>query len=62
MSRRTITIPDDWWNEFAAEAERKGENVSEFLREAGRRRLPKDAQARLSVPKGRGNYSKVKPE
>lgn len=62
MSRRNVTMPDDWWGAFEAEASRRGENVSEFLRESGRRRLPKDAQAKLSTPKGRGNYSRVKAE
>lgn len=56
--RRNITAPPDWWSAFEAAAEAEGRTLSEWLREAGRNRLPKRMARSLSEPRSRGGDMK----
>ena len=46
--RKHITQPDDWWDAFKAEAEKKGISLAEWLGEAGKAQLPKKVATTLS--------------
>lgn len=46
--RKNITQPDDWWQVFEAEAEKRGLTLSEFMGLAAAKMLTKEQRARLS--------------
>ena len=48
MERRNITQPTDWWAAFAATAEQSGKNLSEWMGDAAKAKLPKEARKKLT--------------
>lgn len=52
--RKNIIMPADHWEAIAAAAAASGQNVSEWLREAAKDKLPKRVAAGLSEARGPG--------
>lgn len=47
--RKNISAPADWWDAFRAQADKEGvDSLAEWLAEAGKAKLPKRVQAKLS--------------
>ena len=43
-----IRLPQDWAEAIDAEREERGQTISDFLREAAAKQLPRDVQYRLT--------------
>ncbi len=56
--RRLLSMPPDWWAAFAEAATDSGETLSEWLGEAGRKRLPADKRKVLTERKKPGRPAK----
>ena len=59
--RKTVTQPDDWWAAFEAAAQAEGMQISEWLGEAGKKRLPKEVRKQLSERPGAHRPKLVQP-
>lgn len=46
--RKNLSQPKDWWEAFAAQAEKEGMTLSAWLGECGLANLPKETVAKLS--------------
>lgn len=47
MSRKNISQPPEWWEAFQAEADKRGQSLSEWLGECGVANLPKRVASKL---------------
>jgi hypothetical protein len=53
-----ITAPPEWWAAFDKAAAEAGMNLSTWLADAGKRRLPPEIRAKLPPPTKRGRPKK----
>lgn len=53
-----IPVPKDWRDIIKADAEKRGETLADWGREAFRERLPKSARKQLSAPPKMGRPKK----
>lgn len=59
--RKNITQPTDWWEAFQKQADEAGQSLSEWIGEAGKKHLPKDARKKLSERGTRGRPFEAQP-
>lgn len=50
MKRINLTMPEDWYDAFTTVAKHEGKTLSEWLRDAGHAKLPKQMRKELSEP------------
>jgi hypothetical protein len=53
-----ITLPPEWWKAFKRAAEEKGQSLSAWIGEAGKRKLPPEVRDALPAPVRPGRPSK----
>lgn len=58
--RKIVIAPPDYWDAIDADAAKRGESLSEWIRAAAALRLPKRVAKKLSEPREPGRPAKTK--